>query len=299
MAQRDWAPLLLLLLVFAIFSTTVVVVIRYFQREPQAAGGFFAQRSPATAAPQAAPGAPSPAQAPAEAFQRSGLPLVSGGSWGGRSPDETAPAQTPPQTPPQAEAKAPPGPASFSKPAGTGALSESERSLMERAVGTWNDAAAFALGSDGPRLFKLGEVLLRYPRVVGAILNNSFLVKGFMSSERVRNRCRNPQGLVNYLTNTADPNGIRLATKTYSTSLSTPGSTAAIFGSKLVAAVLNDCPAIQTIINDPHAVGQIAMADNGIMPLMSNPAFVTGLAANPVALGTFNAVQTSMTGGRK
>ena len=97
--------------------------------------------------------------------------------------------------------------------------------------------------------------------------------------------------------NTKDPNGIRLATKTFGTSLSTPGSTSTIFASKLVAAVLDGCPAIQKIVHDPDSVGAIARADNGVLALMTDPTFVTALAANPAALGTFNAAQAGLAAG--
>jgi hypothetical protein len=297
--DRDKGPLILILLGFSFFAATMFAVIRFINREPEVVGGVFAKRAPSETATQAAPATLPPqaaeprAGAPDEAVQPANLPLV-GGSWRDRQARGEASAPAPAPVAAKTPDMAPAMPATPA--AAPVALSQQEHSLIESMVGKWNDAAAFALGSDGPRLFKLGEVLLRYPRVVGAILNNPFLVKGFMSSGPVQKRCKDPQTLVSYMSNTKDPNGIRLAIKTFATSLNTPDSTSTIFGSKLVAAVLDNCPAIQTVAHDPDSVGQIATADNGVLALMTNPAFVTALAANPAALGTFNAVQTSMPG---
>ncbi|MDD5657579.1 MAG: hypothetical protein PHF00_10040 [Elusimicrobia bacterium] len=208
---------------------------------------------------------------------------------------QPAPERTQTRRQPQAR----PGPRSADSPGPARKLSEADASALAGAVGAYDDRKAFSIGARRGLLFKLGETLLRYPRVVAFGLDNDFVVKGFMSQERVRKNCGNVKTLADYLSNREDPGGISQGLACMRASLDTPGSTSAIFGSKLVRAVINQCPALDALVQDPALLGSVARANPDLVGLLTEPRFLPALVSAPEAMRVAQDVQGGLLPGAR
>ena len=175
-------------------------------------------------------------------------------------------------------------------------LAAQEEAALRGEMGVWNPEQAASLGSKKGLLFQIGKKLLRYPKVVGFVLNNDLVVKGFMSQDRVRQNCNDPKVLMGYLSNRSDPSGITMGLASIRQSLDTPGSAQALFSSKLVGAVLSQCSSIAAVTQDKSAVMSVAAANPDLISMMVDPRLVQALAASPAALQTFSNVQSAVPG---
>lgn len=192
---------------------------------------------------------------------------------------------------------APAGSAQTAARADADKLTPQEEGYLKGLLGGWDEKTAFAVGNKQGLLFKLGEKVMRYPRIVGFLLNNKYVVAGFMKTERVQKNCKDPKALTQYLSDTKDPTGIGLGLQAIRSSLNTPGSAAAIFGSRLTQTVLDSCPSIGSFTKDPMAVMQVASSNPEILSVMSNPGLVSALATAPAAMQTLNDAQSALSPG--
>ena len=198
-----------------------------------------------------------------------------------------------PEPPPAAAPRAPAARAAADDAA---KMTDADKAALEAATGGWSGAKAAALGATRGALFKLGETVLRYPRVVRFVLDNDAVVAGFMSQERVKANCHSPQTLFSYLTNTRDGTGIKKGIESFERALTTPGSAEAIFGSKLVSTVLDRCGSIPAVTQDGQAVIAIHDANPGLARLMADVRLAKAVSTNSEAAEVYNDVRKGLMG---
>lgn len=180
--------------------------------------------------------------------------------------------------------------------AGTENLSAEEKAALAAAgLGSWNEEAARTIGARRGMLFTLGEKLLKYPKLVSLILNNDLVIAGFMSQDRVKKNCEDAHALMNYLSDTKNPNGINAGLASISASLETPGSAQAIFGSKLAGAVMKQCSSINVLTHDRDMTKTVALANPQMLNMMTDTRLISGLSVSPTAMATFRTTQATLT----
>lgn len=178
------------------------------------------------------------------------------------------------------------------------ALSASEKSLLGGLMGgdLMDPEKASALGGSADGLWtKVMRGLSRYPKVMRAVLDNKYVVKGFLSEPHAAKVCSSPAAAKGYLMDTKRSRGVSHAMSVVEAVLhGDKGMPAAVFGSKLADAVMN-CPSTKSIVKDQAAIGEIASANPKLINMMMDPAVMMGLAASPAVSAGFSSVQSSLT----
>lgn len=129
------------------------------------------------------------------------------------------------------------------------------------------------------------------PKAVGALLNNKYVVEGFMSRPTVKAATGSAQGLANYLKGNGPSNFVN--NPIVKDALNNPALVSAVAGSGLVAAMLNT-PAAQELMKDPQALGDIVNNNPQLMTLfMQNPMAAQALMSNPDVAGLVGKFDTS------
>ena len=197
---------------------------------------------------------------------------------------------------PAAASAAAPAPAAptAAPPSAPDSLSAEDDAALKTAAGPWSAEKAREIGSKRGLLFILGKTLLSHPKLVGLVLNNDYVVKGFMSQDRVRRNCHDAASLANYLSDTQDSSGISLGLASVASSLNTPGSAQALFGSKLVSQVLDQCGSIKALTDNTTLIQQVATSNPQILSMMMDNRLVSALRVNPAAIGTLSSAQSAL-----
>jgi len=117
------------------------------------------------------------------------------------------------------------------------------------------------------------------PKAVGALLNNQYIVDGFMSRGTVKSATGSAEGLANYLKGSGPSNFLN--NPVVKAALNNPAVVSAVAGSGMVAAMMNT-PAAQALMKDPQALADIVNNNPQLMQLaMQNPQLLSSLMANP------------------
>jgi len=129
------------------------------------------------------------------------------------------------------------------------------------------------------------------PKAVGALLNNSYVVNGFMSRGTVKNATGSAQGLANYLKGSGPANF--LTNPIVQAALNNPAIVSAVASSGMVSAMLNT-PAAQQLMKDPEALANLVKDNPQLVQLaMQNPQTMTALMGNPAVSGIVGKFDTS------
>lgn len=177
-------------------------------------------------------------------------------------------------------------------------LSASEKSLLGGLMGgdLMDPEKAAGLGASTDGLWtKVMRGLSRYPKVMRAVLDNKYVVKGFFADPQNAKVCSSPGAAKGYLMDTKRSRGVSHAMNVVETVLhGDKGMPAAVFGSKLADAIMN-CPSTKSLVKDQAAIGEIASANPKLINMMMDPAVMMGLAASPAVSAGFSNVQASLT----
>jgi hypothetical protein len=235
----------------------------------------------------------SPAPAPAETSSASGvLPwVVRDSQYSATETGRTAAASAAAAAAAAAAARAPSAAGAATPPTNPDAADEA---ALKAATGGWTPDKAREIGSTRGLLFKLGASLLSHPKVVRLILNNDYVVDGFMSQDRVRANCNDASTLSGYLGNSGDSTGIAMGLASIRSSLDTPGSAEAIFGSKLVSTVLSRCGSIQAVSSDPSTVKMIAGTNQQMAAMLQDGRLISAVMSNSSTAAVLNNVRSSL-----
>jgi hypothetical protein len=129
------------------------------------------------------------------------------------------------------------------------------------------------------------------PKAVGALLNNSFVVNGFMSRGTVKNATGSAQGLADYLKGSGPSNFLN--NPIVQAAMNNPAIVSAVASSGMVSAMLNT-PAAQELMKDPQALADLVTNNPQLVQLaMQNPQTMTMLMSNPAVSGIVGKFDTS------
>ncbi|MCX5784427.1 MAG: hypothetical protein NTX59_01930 [Elusimicrobia bacterium] len=132
------------------------------------------------------------------------------------------------------------------------------------------------------------------PKALGAILNNKYVINGFMSRDNVKAATASPQALANYLkSGTAITNFMK--DSVVQSAFNNPKALDAMASSGMVTALL-DTPAGKALLNNPQAMADIVTANPELLGLMKDPKIMGLLMSNPNASNYIN--QMNVGGGR-
>lgn len=176
-------------------------------------------------------------------------------------------------------------------------LSASEKSLLGGLMGgdllDADKAAGLGASTDG-LWTKVMKGLSRYPKVMRAVLDNKYVVKGFFADPQNAKVCSSPAAATSYLMDTKRPRGVTHAMNVFESVVrGDPKMPAAIFGSKLAEAVMA-CPSTKSFVKDQAAISAVAQANPRFINMMMDPAIMMGLASNPTVSAGFSSVQSSL-----
>ncbi len=129
------------------------------------------------------------------------------------------------------------------------------------------------------------------PKAVSALLNNKYVVNGFMARGTVKAATASPEGLANYLKGSGPANFLN--NSIVKAAMNNPAVVSAVASSGIVGALLNT-PAAQALMNDPQALGDMINSNPELVALaMQNPQTLSMLMSNPEVSGLVGKFDTS------
>jgi len=129
------------------------------------------------------------------------------------------------------------------------------------------------------------------PKAVSALLNNRFVINGFMSRGTVKAATGSAQGLANYLKSGGPGNFLN--NPVVKAAMNNPAIVSAVASSGLVSAMLNT-PAAQALMKDPGALADLVSSNPQLVAMaMSNPGTFSALMGNPAVSGVVGKFDTS------
>lgn len=150
---------------------------------------------------------------------------------------------------------------------------------------------AFALGQDKALFKSVIEKIGQNPKLTKYLLDNEFVVKGFMSRPRAQRNCSNKAAALSHYSNPANTaSGLEL--KVLNTMLKGNSETPSAFASSKMMGAFLDCPAVKQIINDPSAIGTIIEKNQIAAQMLQDPAILKGMTANPALLSAYMGAQS-------
>ena len=190
------------------------------------------------------------------------------------------PASRPPAAPPRAP---------------SAELDEKEKNKLGSVVGRLDENGTKKLAESGTLLTRAVEKLLDHPKLVGFLLNNKTLAKGFMKTGLTPKLCKDPKALASWMADTKSSEGVGMYMKTFQKALQKPETAGAIVGSELAKTVFDECGAVNTLTHDPSLVKEVAIGNPGFFMMLGDPALAGALAANPQAMAAVGDMQSSST----
>jgi hypothetical protein len=121
------------------------------------------------------------------------------------------------------------------------------------------------------------------------VLNNRYVVDGFMQRESVSKMLGTPDGVNNFLSDLKNPQGISQRLPFFKSFLDqNPQAAQVIASSELVRQIINT-PGAQGFVNNP---GPAVAANPAIMNLLLDSSVISTLASTPQAAESSQALQT-------
>ncbi len=121
------------------------------------------------------------------------------------------------------------------------------------------------------------------PKAVSALLNNEWVVKGFMGRDTTRAATGSAQGIKNYLANPQNVSNF-LGNPVVQAAMSNPAVVNAFASSAMANAMLSS-PGVQALLKDPQAVQQMVMTNPQLVQVLMNQNVMGALANNPQTAG--------------
>lgn len=140
-------------------------------------------------------------------------------------------------------------------------------------------------------LTKAVGAAMRSPKAVKALLNNKYVVAGFMSRGTVKQATSSPEALKEYLKGPGPSNFIN--NPVVQAALNNPAVLSAVASSGMIDAML-DTPAAKALMKDPNAVADLVASNPELVNLaMQNPQLMGTLMSNPDIGGVLGKFDTS------
>jgi len=225
--------------------------------------------------------------------QKTGLDFV--GNMVADVPASAKPDVLPGSSPPPDAAAA--GPSSAAPPAAspspTEDMSAADKKQADRMGVPKTPAEAADFGGSRNLWSSLMPKIAAYPGVLGYLLNNKYVVSGYMNRMKTKEVCSSPKAMSQYLFDPNKPDGAtRDLPLVMQVVRANPGLTNVIAGSKLAQELIN-CPGMQGVLADPSLMMGIA-SNPKMLGVLMDPAVVKGLASTPSSaqiLGGFQKTQ--------
>lgn len=129
------------------------------------------------------------------------------------------------------------------------------------------------------------------PKAVQALLNNKYVVSGFMARGTVKQATSSPEALKAYLKGSGPANFIN--NPVVKAALNNPAVLSAMASSGMIGAML-DTPAAKALMSDPAAVADLVASNPELMNLaMQDPQLLSMLMSNPDVSGLLGKFDTS------
>ncbi len=125
--------------------------------------------------------------------------------------------------------------------------------------------------------------LMNNPKAVKAMMNNDWIVKGFMARSTVKDATASPQALKNYLQTSPTVTAF-LSNGIVQAAMNNPEIATAFASSEMASALLST-PGVQGLLEDPEAVQSLVNNNPQAMQLLTNPNVMNALASNPKTAG--------------
>ena len=174
-------------------------------------------------------------------------------------------------------------------------LDEKEKNKLGSVVGRLDENGTKKLAESGNLLARAVEKLLDHPKLVGFLLNNKTLAKGFMKTGLTPKLCKDPKALASWMADAKSSEGVGMYMKTFQKALQKPETAGAIVGSELAKTVFDECGSVNTLTHDPSLVKEVAIGNPGFFMMLGDPALAGALAANPQAMAAVGDMQSSST----
>lgn len=159
---------------------------------------------------------------------------------------------------------------------------ESNETRAKEAMGMGNKAGYLS--------YAVGKVM-NNPKAVGALLNNKYVVNGFMARGTVKSATASPEGLANYLKGGGPANFLN--NPVVKAAMNNPAIVSAVASSGIVAAML-ETPAAKALMTNPQALGDMINNNPELVALaMQNPQTLTLMMSNPEVSGLIGKFDTS------
>lgn len=154
-----------------------------------------------------------------------------------------------------------------------------------------NAKTQMGLGAQkGYLTYAVGKVA-NNPKAVGALMNNKYVVNGFMSRGTVKAATASPEALANYLKGSGPANFLN--NPVVKAAMNNPAIVSAFASSAMVSAFL-ETPAAKGLMNNPDALAAMVKDNPQLVNLaMQNPQTMTMLMSNPDVSGIVNKFDTS------
>lgn len=154
-----------------------------------------------------------------------------------------------------------------------------------------NAKTQMGLGAQkGYLTYAVGKVA-NNPKAVGALMNNKYVVNGFMSRGTVKAATASPEALANYLKGSGPVNFLN--NPVVKAAMNNPAIVSAFASSAMVSAFL-ETPAAKGLMNNPDALAAMVQNNPQLVNLaMQNPQTMTMLMSNPDVSGIVNKFDTS------
>lgn len=150
---------------------------------------------------------------------------------------------------------------------------------------------AMGMGYQKGYLSTAVEKVMNNPKAVGAIMNNKYVVEGFMSRGTVKAATGSAQGLADYLKGSGPSNFIN--NPVVKAALNNPAIVSAVASSGMISAFMNT-PAAKELMSNPQALGDLVNNNPQLMALaMQNPQLLTTLMSNQDVMGQVGKFDTS------
>jgi hypothetical protein len=155
---------------------------------------------------------------------------------------------------------------------------------------------AYKLGADNTMFGKLMAKLGKHPKISKYLLDNEFVVKGFMSSPMARRNCTDPKAAASYFQDGSSSKGSKRTLGPLNAFLKGSSESPTVLGSSKMMGAIMKCPAFNMVINDPKAVGGIIEKNPLAAQMLQDPAILKGMTASPQLLSAYAGAQAGLSG---
>jgi hypothetical protein len=154
-----------------------------------------------------------------------------------------------------------------------------------------------SVGHQTGYLTKAVGAAMKSPKAVKALLNNKYVVAGFMSRDTVKRATSSPEALKEYLKGNGPSNFVN--NPVVKAAMGNPDVVSAVASSGMIGALL-DTPAARELMKDPAAVAELVNSNPDLIAMaMQDPMLMSSLMSNPEVSGIVYKFDTSLVKGSR